>query len=103
MHARPNCVIVMTDSQGAHALSSYTGVDYGTDHLDRLAADGVRFDPAYAEIRDRLHRELLAEMNRVRDPQQGWGGTYRHRPDDGFMPTTLSCHTGKPPEPWVEP
>ncbi|HHH76033.1 MAG TPA: hypothetical protein ENL03_03295, partial [Phycisphaerae bacterium] len=37
----------MTDTQGANALGCYTGKPLGTPNLDRLAADGIRFNRAY--------------------------------------------------------
>lgn len=41
------CIFVMTDSQGADMVGAYSGRDMGTVTLDRLAAEGVRFDRAY--------------------------------------------------------
>ncbi len=41
-------VIFLIDTQGTFVLGSYTGNSaLGTPHLDRLAAEGVRFDRAY--------------------------------------------------------
>ncbi len=94
-----------------------------SDELYDLQADPHELanriaDPALAAQRDALHDALLAEMDRIRDPfrgpawerrpwrvdrKQGWGGLYRHRPDDGFSPATLAYSTGKPPESWVMP
>ncbi len=45
---RPNVVLIMSDDLGIEALGSYGGVSYQTPHLDRLAAEGVRFDDAHA-------------------------------------------------------
>lgn len=57
---RPNFVFIMTDTQGANCLSCYErpalgnspaaepgGLDLGTECLDRLAEEGVRFSRAY--------------------------------------------------------
>ena len=43
-----NIVFILTDDHGAWALGSYGCRDLHTPHLDRLAADGVRFTRAYA-------------------------------------------------------
>jgi uncharacterized sulfatase len=74
--------------------------------------------PECSRVRDRLHDALLDELDRVRDPFRGpawerrawrrdgrrkWGGGYRHRPNDGYMPVTYAYQTGRPPEKWVEP
>ena len=94
-----------------------------TDELYDLEADPAEMDnliddPKHAALRDELHDTLLAELGRVRDPFRGyawerrpwrralrigWSGGYRHRPDDGFTPTTLAYKTGQPPERWVDP
>jgi len=94
-----------------------------TDEMYNLADDPAELtnlvdSPDHTDTRLRLHDALLAEMDRVRDPFRGpawerrpwredpkqrWSGGYRHRPDDGFMPTTLVYNTGRPPASWVEP
>lgn len=45
---QPNIVFIMTDDMGYADLSCYGAVGYKTPALDRLAAEGVRFDQAYA-------------------------------------------------------
>lgn len=45
--ARPNVLFVLTDDQGWPSLGCYGGTKVPTPHLDRLAADGVRFTRAY--------------------------------------------------------
>jgi arylsulfatase A-like enzyme len=42
----PNLVFILTDNQGAWTLGSYGNPDIRTPHLDRLAAEGVRFTRA---------------------------------------------------------
>jgi uncharacterized sulfatase len=45
---RPSFVIVMTDTQGTNACGAYGNAEaLGTPHLERLAAQGVRFEHAY--------------------------------------------------------
>jgi arylsulfatase A-like enzyme len=44
----PDIVFILADDLGWADLSVYGQTDYRTPHLDRLAADGVRFTQAYA-------------------------------------------------------
>jgi len=68
---------------------------------------------AHAEVRDRLHAQLLEWMNRTRDPFRGpawerrpwqckrtlgWDGPMRVRPDDGYERPVLNYSTGLEPE-----
>ncbi|HEX8915300.1 MAG TPA: sulfatase [Humisphaera sp.] len=41
---QPNILYIMTDDHAAHAMSCYGSVVNKTPNMDRLAADGVRFD-----------------------------------------------------------
>jgi uncharacterized sulfatase len=43
----PNFVFIMTDTQGANVIGAYGHPELDTPNLDRLAANGVRFDNAY--------------------------------------------------------
>jgi arylsulfatase A-like enzyme len=45
---RPNIVFIMADDLGYADLSCYGQLDFQTPHLDRLAAQGVRFTQGYA-------------------------------------------------------
>ena len=45
--SKPNILLVITDQHSATALSCAGNHDLKTPALDRLAADGVRFDRAY--------------------------------------------------------
>lgn len=44
----PNVVLILADDLGHEVLNSYGGTSYETPNLDRLAAEGVRFERAYA-------------------------------------------------------
>ncbi|HJD41447.1 MAG TPA: sulfatase-like hydrolase/transferase, partial [Candidatus Mediterraneibacter quadrami] len=44
---KPNIVFVLTDDQGAWAMGCAGNPDVQTPNLDRLAANGVRFDEFY--------------------------------------------------------
>jgi arylsulfatase A-like enzyme len=43
---RPNLVFILTDNQGAWTLGCYGNKDIQTPHIDRLAAEGIRFTRA---------------------------------------------------------
>ncbi|TWT35002.1 Arylsulfatase [Thalassoglobus neptunius] len=45
---RPNIVLILADDLGFETVGCYGGTSYATPNLDRLAAEGVRFDRAYA-------------------------------------------------------
>jgi neutral ceramidase len=45
--SRPNIVIVLADDLGVNDLGVYGRKEHRTPHLDRLAADGLRFTSAY--------------------------------------------------------
>ena len=45
---RPNLVLILTDNHGAWTLGCYGNRDVRTPHIDRLAAEGVRFTRALA-------------------------------------------------------
>ena len=46
--ARPNILLVIADDMGVHQLGCHGSAFYETPHLDRLAAEGVRFCRAYS-------------------------------------------------------
>lgn len=41
---KPNIILIMADDMGYESLSTYGNVSYNTPVLDKLAADGIRFD-----------------------------------------------------------
>ncbi|QDV41383.1 Arylsulfatase precursor [Stieleria neptunia] len=43
----PNILLLLADDLGYEALGCYGGKDFNTPHLDRLAAQGMRFSRAY--------------------------------------------------------
>jgi arylsulfatase A len=45
---RPNILLILTDDQGPGTLGCYGSQRVATPHLDRLAAEGIRFTDAYA-------------------------------------------------------
>jgi arylsulfatase A-like enzyme len=46
-HRPPNIVLVVADDHAAHAIGAYGSVVNATPQLDRLAAQGMRFDACY--------------------------------------------------------
>lgn len=45
---RPNILLIMADDLGAESLACYGNTIYQTPNLDRLAAEGARFESAFA-------------------------------------------------------
>jgi arylsulfatase A len=45
---QPNVILIIADDLGHECLGTYGSKQYRTPNLDRLAAEGVRFDHAYA-------------------------------------------------------
>ncbi len=68
-------VIIITDSQGINIVGCYGRPEMRTPHLDRLAAEGMRFDRAYttspvcgpAPLRA-THRNLSAHQRQLGQP-----------------------------------
>ena len=46
---RPNIVLILADDIGIDGLGCYGGTSYKTPHLDKLAAEGIRFTHAYSQ------------------------------------------------------
>lgn len=46
---RPNVLLILADDLGFECLGCYGGKSYQTPHLDRLAAEGARFNYAFAQ------------------------------------------------------
>ena len=47
--ARPNIVLIMADDMGYETVGAYGGTSYLTPEIDQLAAEGVRFEHAFAQ------------------------------------------------------
>jgi arylsulfatase A len=45
---RPNIILIMADDQGYETIAANGGTSYKTPNIDRLAANGMRFENAYA-------------------------------------------------------
>ena len=46
--SRPNIILIMADDQGYETIGANGGASYKTPNIDRLAANGMRFENAYA-------------------------------------------------------
>ena len=46
--AQPNIILIMADDQGYETIAANGGTSYKTPNIDRLAANGMRFENAYA-------------------------------------------------------
>lgn len=45
--SRPNFLFIMTDTQATNMVGCYSGKPLNTNHIDLLAAEGIRFNSAY--------------------------------------------------------
>ncbi len=46
---RPNIIVILADDLGVETLGAYGGSSYRTPELDRLAAEGLRFDHGHSQ------------------------------------------------------
>ena len=46
-HKRPNIILIMSDDHASHAISAYGSTINKTPNIDRLAAEGIRFDNCF--------------------------------------------------------
>lgn len=44
---KPNIVLIMTDTQATNMVGCYSQKELNTQHIDQLAADGIRYNSAY--------------------------------------------------------
>ena len=86
---RPNIIVILADDLGYGALGAYGQRVIRTPHLDRLAAEGIRFTQAYsgasvcAPSRTSLLTGMHAGHSRVRaNTQRGTGIEPRLEPED---------------------
>ncbi|MGC6581980.1 MAG: sulfatase-like hydrolase/transferase, partial [Akkermansiaceae bacterium] len=64
-----NIIFIMADDIGIEGLACYGGSDYKTPHLDRLAAEGLRFTHAYSQP---LCSPTRLEIMTGRDNHRNW-------------------------------
>lgn len=85
MPNRPNILLIYTDEQSADAMSCTGNAEISTPAMDRLAADGIRFERAYcaapscAPARNSLHTGRMPHQvefndeNRIAKPEDTLG------------------------------
>ena len=82
--SRPHVIFILTDDQGWGDVSCYSGTDLRTPHIDRLAADGIRFtrmranatvcSPTRAAIMTGRYADRVGVPGVIRtNPQNSWG------------------------------
>jgi len=117
MATRPNILFILADDLGWADLGVYGATDFATPHLDRLAAQGVRFTQAYANsavcsatrfalITGRYQYRLRGGLE---EPIAGAGHGQGLPPEHPTLPSLLreagydtaligKWHLGRPPE-----
>jgi arylsulfatase A-like enzyme len=112
----PNILFILADDLGWADLGVYGATDFATPHLDRLAAQGVRFTQAYANsavcsatrlalITGRYHYRLRAGLE---EPLARYGSALGLLPEHPTLPSLLQqagydtaligkWHLGQPP------
>jgi arylsulfatase A-like enzyme len=87
---RPNVVLILADDLGYADLGCYGSTIARTPHLDKLAAEGVRFTDAYSTaplcsparaglLTGRYQQRFGFEFNVDREPPPDWGITENER------------------------
>ncbi|SQB40663.1 sulfatase [Citrobacter koseri] len=81
---RPNFLFIMTDTQATNMVGCYSGKPLNTQHIDSLAAEGIRFNSAYtcspgvyASPRGAFYRYLCQSVRPV-DEQRRTGEEHLH-------------------------
>jgi arylsulfatase A len=65
---RPNIILIMADDIGYECYGSYGGTSYSTPNLDRMAANGLRFDHCYSQPLCTPSRvKIMTGMSNVRN------------------------------------
>ena len=72
--SRPNFLVILADDVGRDAIGCYGGKSYPTPHVDRLAADGMRFDQGYVmPVCHPTRTTLLSGRYPFRQGNPRWG------------------------------
>ena len=80
---RPNFLLILTDDHGIGDVSAYRKADVRTPHLDRLAAEGMRFTAMRANAT--VCSPSRAALLTGRHPDRvGVPGVIRTRPEDSW-------------------
>jgi arylsulfatase A len=66
--ARPNVIVILADDLGYETIGANGGTSYRTPVLDRLAAEGVRFEQGYAQpLCTPTRAQLLTGASNIRN------------------------------------
>src|SRR6476646_10263025 len=89
--ARPNVVVILADDLGWADLGCYGSKYHKTPHLDRLAAQGLRFTDAYAAapICSPTRAAILTGMYPARLNLTDWLPGRPDRPDQKLLRPTI--------------
>jgi len=47
--SQPNIIVILADDLGVETLGTYGGTSYETPELDRIAAEGMRFENGHSQ------------------------------------------------------
>ncbi len=91
---RPNIIFILADDLGASDLAVYGSRFHETPHLDRLAADGMRFSNAYAaaNVCSPTRASLLTGRYPARLGITDWLPGRADRPDQPLLTPALPDH-----------
>ena len=75
---KPNLVFILADDLGYETVGCMGGESYKTPHLDRLAAQGLRLDRAYAmPLCTNSRIQLMTGKYNYRNWKAGWSDDLR--------------------------
>jgi arylsulfatase A-like enzyme/outer membrane protein assembly factor BamB len=91
---RPNVVLILIDDLGGHDLGCYGSTFHRTPHLDRLAADGLKFTDAYAAcpVCSPTRASILTGKYPARLHLTDWLPGRPDRPDQRLLRPALRGH-----------
>jgi arylsulfatase A len=85
----PNIVLILADDVGREVLGCYGGTSYHTPNIDRLAADGMRFEHAYVmPVCHPTRTALLTGRYPFRLGHPEWG-TFPRKEEQRTLPALL--------------
>ncbi len=86
---RPNILIVHTDEHRIECLGAYGNKDVKTPHIDRLAADGVRYNNSFCPFPVCTPSRYSLLSGRYVHEHHGWGNHTTLASDIATFPKTL--------------
>lgn len=86
---RPNILIVHTDEHRIECLGAYGNADVKTPHIDRLAADGVRYDNSFCPFPVCTPSRYSLVSGRYVHEHRGWSNHSTLAPEIATFPKIL--------------